>query len=83
MKLSVAALALVLSLAVAAPAPELIDREATSIAENVVAHLQERGMLEARACPKNSTCSGGKCWAVYCVGGPGGGCSRYQVGGSC
>ncbi|KFY49594.1 hypothetical protein V496_09895 [Pseudogymnoascus sp. VKM F-4515 (FW-2607)] len=83
MKFSVAALALVLSLAVAAPAPELIDREATSIAENVVAHLQERGMLEARACPKNSTCSGGKCWKVYCVGGPGGGCSRYEAGGSC
>lgn len=82
MKLSIAALALVLSLAVAAPAPELIDRDATAIADSVIATLQERGMLEAGSCPKNSTCSGGKCWQVYCIGGPNG-CSRFTVGSGC
>ncbi|KFZ12452.1 hypothetical protein V502_07073 [Pseudogymnoascus sp. VKM F-4520 (FW-2644)] len=83
MKLSIAALALVLSFAVAAPAPELIDRDATDIANGVIAHLQERGILEARSCRKNELCSGGKCWIVYCIGGPGGGCSRSSAGGSC
>ncbi|KFY27272.1 hypothetical protein V491_00964, partial [Pseudogymnoascus sp. VKM F-3775] len=48
MKFSIAALAVILSLAVAAPAP--IDNAATDIANSVIAHLQERGMLEQRSC---------------------------------
>lgn len=82
MKFSIASLALVLSLAVAAPAP--IDNAATDIANSVVAHLQERGMLEQRSCPKNASCSNGKCYTIFCVPGPGpNNCSRSQVGGSC
>ncbi|OBT77314.1 hypothetical protein VF21_03466 [Pseudogymnoascus sp. 05NY08] len=46
MKFSITALALLLTVAIAAPAPE----------------LEGRAMLESRACPKNALCSGGKCY---------------------
>ncbi|OBT39228.1 hypothetical protein VE00_09933 [Pseudogymnoascus sp. WSF 3629] len=47
MKFSITALALLLTVAIADPAPEVQERAA---------------MLEARACPKNALCSGGKCY---------------------
>jgi predicted solute-binding protein len=83
MKFSIAALALVLSLAVAAPAPELIDRDATAIADSVISMLVERGMLEARACSGNSVCSQGKCYSVFCIGNGPNNCSRNPTGKTC
>jgi hypothetical protein len=69
MKFSITALVLLLTVAIAAPAPEVQERAA---------------MLKARACPKNALCSGGKCYTVTCFPGPGpNNCSRSPSGGSC